>query len=71
MEPLLLIAIAIVLVLLIIVAIALMRAAQFPINIEEPAEMALPKVDGEQVAKHLGGLAIQHKTISDPDPQQN
>ena len=69
MDPLLLIAIAIVLVLLIIVAIALMRAAQFPINIEEPTEMALPKVDGEQVAKHLG-LAIQHKTISDPDPSK-
>lgn len=67
MNPILLIAIIIAGVLAIIVAIAIARASQFPVSIEEPEGISLPAIDGEQVAKHLG-LAIQHKTISDPDP---
>lgn len=68
MNPILLISLIILgLILAIIAAIAIIRATQFPINLGEPADIYLPEIDGEQVAKHIG-LALQLKTISHQDP---
>ena len=68
MNPILLIILIILgLILAIIAAIAIIRATQFPINLGEPADIYLPEIDGEQVAKHIG-LALQLKTISHQDP---
>lgn len=69
MNPILLIAIIIVVILAIIAGIALYKASQFSIHIEEPEPIAMPQIDGEQVAKHIG-LALQLKTISDADPSK-
>ncbi len=68
MNPILLVAIIVIAVILAIIAgIALYRASQFAIQIEEPEPIALPKIDGEEVARHIG-LALQLKTISHADP---
>ncbi len=67
MNPVLLIAIIVLaFVLLVIAGIAIIRAQQFTINLGETEAIDLPRIDGEQVAKHIG-LALELRTISHND----
>ena len=69
MNPFLIIAIIVAAILAIIAGIALYKTSQFAIQIEEPEAIALPHINSEEVAKHLG-LALQLKTISYNDPSK-
>ena len=69
MNPFFIIAIIVAAILAIIAGIALYKTSQFAIQIEKPEAIALPHINSEEVAKHLG-LALQLKTISYNDPSK-
>ncbi|HOF28803.1 MAG TPA: M20/M25/M40 family metallo-hydrolase, partial [Anaerolineaceae bacterium] len=69
MDPITLILIALAVVFLVIVGIVLFRASRFAIQLPEDNPIPLDRVDGEEVARHIG-LAIQMKTISNADPDK-
>lgn len=69
MDPLTLVLILLGLILLAGIVIVLVRTMQYPIETREPEAIELVKIDGEEVAKHIG-LAIQMKTINNVDPEK-
>lgn len=66
MDPLTLILILLALIVAAVVAVLLVRTAQYPIDTPDPEPYPLTKIDGEEVAQHIG-LAIQMKTINHVD----
>lgn len=69
MTPLSMILILLLFIIVAFIAIILVRTAQFPINTHDPEPYPLTKIDGEEVAQHIG-LAIQMKTINNVDPDK-
>ncbi len=69
MDPITLILIALAVVILAIIGVVLYRANHFAIQLPEDDLLPLDKIDGEEVARHIG-LAIQMKTISHADPEK-
>lgn len=69
MTPLSIILILLLFIIVAFIAIILVRTAQYPIGTHDPEPYPLTKIDGEEVAQHIG-LAIQMKTINNVDPDQ-
>lgn len=69
MTPLSMILILLLFIIVVFIAIILVRTAQYPINTHDPEPYPLTKIDGEEVAQHIG-LAIQMKTINNVDPDK-
>ncbi len=69
MDPITLILIALAVIILAIVGVLLYRTSHFAIQLPEEDLLPLDKIDGEEVARHIG-LAIQMKTISHEDPEK-
>lgn len=59
--------IALAALLVILIVILLLRTSAFPLKREKIAPIQLPEVDGQTIAERIG-LAVQYKTIADPDP---
>jgi carboxypeptidase PM20D1 len=67
LSPLAIAGIALGAILIILILVILFRTFSFPIQRDKAAPIALPEVDGKSVAERIG-LAVQYKTIADPDP---
>lgn len=66
LPPLAIAGIALAAILLILIIIILVRTFSFPLQREKVAPAVLPEIDGQSVAERIG-LAVQYKTIADPD----